>query len=116
VDVKRIRDLWPKVLSAVRPHNHSVEAFLRASRPKAVVGNKLVLEVFYQFHKDRLEDERNRVVVEKGLVEVLGQKYKIFCELGKAVVVEKKERLTDFGEKKKKESDDLYDVAKELFG
>ncbi len=129
-DLKRVQELWPKVLLAVRPHNHSVEAFLRASRPLRVEGDRIVIEVFYQFHRDRLEDERNRSVVEKGLADVLGQEYKLFCELGdisrikrqaEKVVVSKKPKgsfkkegeVESVGEEKK---DDLYKVAKELFG
>jgi DNA polymerase III subunit gamma/tau len=120
MDIKKIRDLWPKVLLAVRPHNHSVEAFLRASRPILVEGKRLVLEVFYRFHKDRLEDERNREVVEKGLLTVLGREYKVFCKLGRVPVVEKAKIKEILGEKKKGEprenKEDLYEVAKELFG
>lgn len=89
---------WGEVLLAVKPFNHSVEAFLRAARPSGFdkKGN-LILDVFYKFHKERLEEAKNREIVEKGLEKVLGKKCQFECRLqpqNKKVVnkeIEKKE-------------------------
>ena len=72
--MEAIEQGWAKVLSAVKPYNHSVEAFLRAAKPKMVRGDRLIVEVFYPFHKDKLEEARNReiVCVEQGKRETAG--------------------------------------------
>jgi DNA polymerase-3 subunit gamma/tau len=117
VQVEELESMWGKLLVAVKPYNHSVEAFLRAARPNKVENGVVVLEVFYPFHKDKLEEPKNREIVEKGLMEVLGVKVGLKCVLGKSkkptLVINNDtpmEKVT--GEEKK----DIYDVAKEIFG
>jgi hypothetical protein len=118
VQVEELESMWGKLLVAVKPYNHSVEAFLRAARPHKVENGVVVLEVFYPFHKDKLEEPKNREIVEKGLAEVLGTKVGLRCILGKskkpALVINNDtpmEKVTGTEEKK-----DIYDVAKEIFG
>lgn len=63
---------WPDILKAVKPHNHSVEALLRSTRPVDYDGDTLTLEVFYKFHKDKLETDKCRQIVEEAVGEVFG--------------------------------------------
>lgn len=78
-DVEEITKKWGDVLVAVKPFNHSVEAFLRAARPHSLKGNLLTLEVFYKFHKERLEESKNREIVLKGLVKVFDREFDFKC-------------------------------------
>jgi len=78
-DVKDIANKWGEVLVAVKPYNHSVEAFLRAARPISLKGNLLTMEVFYKFHKERLEEPKNREIVLKGLAKVFGKDFDFKC-------------------------------------
>jgi len=125
LDLEKIEHSWGNILLAVKPFNHSVEAFLRASRPIKLKGRNLVLEVFYPFHKDRLEEPRNRKIVEEGLLKVLGVELVFECILGKSkkapLVIQNdtpvesvNENLVE--EEKKENKQDLYDVAKDIFG
>ena len=124
ITVETIDQNWGKVLQAVKPFNHSVEAFLRAARPKSISGRVVLLEVYYPFHKDKLEEQKNRVVVEKGLKTVFGAEMLFECILSKgkkALVIkndtpveEVSQKLAE--EKKAEESGDIYDVAKQIFG
>jgi DNA polymerase III gamma/tau subunit len=61
---------WPDIMKAVKPKNHSVEALLRSTKPLSFDGEKLELEVFYKFHKDKLETEKCRQIVETSVMEV----------------------------------------------
>ncbi|MFA6008101.1 MAG: DNA polymerase III subunit gamma/tau, partial [Candidatus Shapirobacteria bacterium] len=72
VELEEVENKWGEVLLAVKPYNHSVEAFLRAARPKKVTDKGLVIEVFYKFHKEKLEDVKNRQIIELGLEKVFG--------------------------------------------
>ncbi len=78
-NVEDIAKKWGEVLVAVKPFNHSVEALLRAARPLSMSKNKIVLEVFYKFHKERLEEAKNKEIVLKGLEKVLGKKVEFKC-------------------------------------
>jgi DNA polymerase-3 subunit gamma/tau len=119
--IEDIEKEWGNVLIAVKPFNHSVEAFLRAARPKSVKGNTLILEVFYPFHKDRLEEAKNRKIVEDGLSKVFGINFCFECELAK---IKKEPLVINNGTPEEKINEvlvddkkkDLYDVAKEIFG
>jgi len=115
------------LLETVRPMNHSVAAFLRASRPKVIEhGDTLVLEVFYKFHKDKLEEERNRKIVETGLEKICGHFLKTKCVLreNRPEPDQNLSRKNNFSAKKsladdKKgivEGEDLYQIAKNIFG
>jgi len=81
--LEKIRSGWNEILSRVRPMNHSVEALLRACRPLKVDRDILTLEVFYVFHKERLETEKCRLIVEEAATEVVGSPVKVKCLLGK---------------------------------
>jgi DNA polymerase-3 subunit gamma/tau len=124
--LESIKSRWDRVLEEVKPMNHSVSALLRACRPFKVEGERLVLEVFYQFHKDRLSEEKNRRIVEQGLKKVFGIAYRVNCVLGKAPprpapvatkpkpsVVSGKDNKQDNSEKT---DEDLYKIAKDIFG
>jgi DNA polymerase-3 subunit gamma/tau len=137
--LEEIQSRWQEVLTCVRPRNHSVEALLRATRPKAIDGQVLTVEVFYKFHKDKLETEKCRKLVEEaacevyqGLVKIkflLGEKPRTTgLPAGKAGATEKK---TDYTEKSVKPAPkpvpttgpgngettdrDIIEVAKEIF-
>jgi len=109
INLAEIEKHWNELLTVVKPMNHSVAAFLRAAKPREVVDDALVLEVFYQFHKDRLEEERNRRIVEDGLIKTCGCRLKIKCVLGEKKVQKVKAE-------NKSEDGDLYEIAKEIFG
>lgn len=134
-EIKKIKDIdlaveaveqdWGKVLMAVKPYNHSVEAFLKAARPKLIKGNRIVLEVFYPFHKDKLEEPKNREIVEKGLNVVFGIEMGFECILskskGKPLVISNDTPVEKVSEKLGGMSvlaadEDIYDVAKQIFG
>ena len=104
---------WPRVLSAVRPYNHSVEALLRGCRPTAYDGEVLTLEFFYQFHKEKIEEGANRQLVEKVVKEIIGEEVRIMCLLGEraAPVIKKEEQKEE-----EIEESDLVEMAKEIFG
>ncbi len=73
---------WDTVLNTVRTYNHSLEALLKSSRPLKIEDGSLILEVFYKFHKERLEEPRNRNILEKVFKEVAGLPIKVRCILG----------------------------------
>lgn len=80
-NVEEIAKRWGEVLVSVKPFNHSVEAFLRAARPQSVKNGVVTLEVFYKFHKERLEESKNRQIVIVGLEKVLGKGIDFKCVL-----------------------------------
>lgn len=110
INVEEIYSKWKQLLAEVKPYNHSVEAFLRAARPVNVIGDRVEIEVFYKFHKERLEDSRNRKIVEMGLKNVLGVPLFFDCRLAS------KGTPVDLPAEKSVDDNDIYDVVKDIFG
>lgn len=127
IELGKLVEGWGGLLVAVKPANHSVEAFLRAVRPIRTEGKVVVFEVFYPFHKDKLEDPKNREIVEKGLKAVFGQDLGFRCVLAKdkskpleirndTPLVDISPELANRGNLHVSTSEDIYNVAKEIFG
>ncbi|MEK7595779.1 MAG: DNA polymerase III subunit gamma/tau [Patescibacteria group bacterium] len=81
VSLTAITDLWGDILREVKPFNHSVEALLRSCKPRELKEHTLILEVFYAFHKERLESPKSREIIEKVLQEKFGTPLKVKCVL-----------------------------------
>lgn len=79
--LKDVESAWGDVMKGVVVHNHGVQALLKATKPITISGNALVLEVFYKFHKERLESPKNRKVVELVLLEIFGEDIVLTCVL-----------------------------------
>ncbi len=70
---------WNEILDACGAKNRSVQALLRAARPVGLDSDGVVLGFTYEFHRERIEDPKNRIVVEEVMKLVLGQSIKIRC-------------------------------------
>lgn len=58
---------WEKLLSTIRSTNASIETLMRMANPQTMTEGRLVIDVAYPFHKARLEEPKNRKVIEEGL-------------------------------------------------
>ncbi len=65
-------DQWSALMMAVKPLNHSVEAFLRSCKGE-LKGKVLVVKPFYPFHKEKLEEPKNRRILEGAAEQVYGK-------------------------------------------
>ena len=79
----------------------------------------LNVEVYYQFHKERLESTQVRLILEKLIGEIVGKAVKVVYTLGNPPASLKRSVGSDIqkttgltgGEEK-----DIIDAAKEIFG
>lgn len=72
---------WSKILKSIKPVNASIEALLRSAHPEAYDGKVLSLNVYYKFHKERLEEIKNKKILEDVLAGVLGNITRVECNL-----------------------------------
>ncbi len=116
---ERISDeTWKQLLAKIKSQNFSLEALLRSARPLSFNGQDVTLSVFYKFHKEKLEEENHRRMLEQVLCELLGaEAVRVFFVLGekpKTVIADDAVIITD--EAKTSESEDITKVAEEIFG
>jgi DNA polymerase III subunit gamma/tau len=70
--VDQLADLWPRVRQDVKAINRRIEALLSSVDPAFVVGSQVTLATPYPFHRDKLNADEVRVVVEQAISRLLG--------------------------------------------
>jgi DNA polymerase-3 subunit gamma/tau len=65
----------------VRLKNRSVEALLKSCRPLEVQGREIVLGFYYPFHKEKIEEPKNKALVESAFSRVVEGSCQIRCVL-----------------------------------
>ncbi len=61
---------WNEVLAKIKQYNHSLFFILRVCQPRDLNGQELCLAFKYKFHKDRVENDKIKSLVERVLQEV----------------------------------------------
>ena len=119
ISLETIRDEWCEILEEVKPHNHSLTAFLKTCQPIDVKGNEIIISCKYSFHKDKLQKVENRVIVEDVIEEILKEKVLLkFITQDEAEKMGYKIEEMNFikKESKKETGDDLVNSALDMFG
>ena len=76
-NLEQIKEKWPEVLKQAREFSHSLPLVLRVGEPLALEGDTLQIGFKYRFHKERMNESKNRVVVEKIIKKFFGEEIKI---------------------------------------
>ena len=95
IDQNLSDEIWKRILGLIRTKNASTEALLRASKPYKFDGKKLILGVYYKFHKEKLESYPHRLFLEDCIKTVVGESVKVECFLTSPEEVIKKEVSED---------------------
>jgi DNA polymerase-3 subunit gamma/tau len=80
--LKKIQDNWAGIVEDLKPFNYSLAALFGAATLVNLVGDELIIRVKYGFHKERLEETKNRLEIERILQEVSGEKLHLACVVG----------------------------------
>lgn len=86
-----IEEKWEEVLNKMHSINGPIMAILKSAVPLRLEDNSLILEVYFPFHKERLESIKNRILLETTLSEILGATLRVKCCLNQ----EKPKKLKD---------------------
>ena len=70
---------WNDILTKIREYNHSLISSLKLARVVTASQDSLTMSFPYRFHKEVVEQQKNRIVIEKVLEEVLGRRHKLIC-------------------------------------
>ena len=90
---------------------------MKATRPVRLDEGRLYLEVFYTFHKEQLEQDRYRKIIEEVMAQVLGEELALYLELGqKTKTALKKDEAEVVNVSGKVADDELVKAAEEIFG
>ena len=104
---------WGEFLAKVKPVNSPVVALLRSSRPLALSDDKLTIEVFYRFHKEKLEEPKIISMLERTLGEVTGKRIVLkFVLAQKSALPTREVRMSDVVEI---DGEEISKLAAEIF-
>jgi len=79
--LEKLASNWGIVAERIANINSSLSSIIKNAKPIKVNKNKVVLEVYYSFHKERVEALRNRQVIESVLAEYVGE-FIVDCVIG----------------------------------
>lgn len=80
-DLPWLTENWARVLQAVRAKDRTIEAYLKSSEPVAVKSGVVTLGFYYPLHRDRINEDRKRKLVEDAISQVAGKPLRVECKL-----------------------------------
>jgi hypothetical protein len=80
--LQQVQTVWPDILREVRIRSVSAEALLKACAPVGVEDGRVILGFRYPFHRDKVEEQGNRALIEDVVRSVLTGARSIHCVLG----------------------------------
>ena len=83
ISFAKIEKNWGKFIKDSKELNHSLNALLNLCKPIGLEGKSIIVEVFYPFHKERLESASTRKLIAGLSKEVFGVDLNFKCVLSK---------------------------------
>ncbi len=123
VSIDDVRRNWTIFLEEIKPHNHSLSSFLANSQPLEINDNTLAVLVRYGLHKEKINENRNRLTIEEVFDKIFGFPLKI-----KAVTEEEAKikiapetalhepQKSDRAEKNREKNNSVMDEAMKIMG
>ncbi|MGI8483664.1 MAG: DNA polymerase III subunit gamma/tau [Thermomicrobiales bacterium] len=74
-----IIDLWPKIRADVKAVNRRIEALLQQVDPVSITADKLILMSAYEFHRNRVNSDEARIIIEDVVTRLLGRRLVTSC-------------------------------------
>lgn len=104
----QIKGKWKDFIEAIKPFNHHLVAFIAKGELSGIKGNEIQIRVGYKFHKQRIELQKSREIINGVLLQVYGINLSLGCILDENM---KKTELEDV------QSDDSNEsMVEEIFG
>lgn len=114
-DLQKLKSHWDGLLRQVKPINHSLEAFLRGCEPYEFSGKIVTLKFFYKFHKDMVDQVKNRELVERELGKAVGREIRVKTILGEKSEAKRIVRTDDVKNIATVTDDDMVQKAVDIF-
>jgi len=79
ITLETIVELWSKIRADVKAVNRRIEALLQQIDPVTVAGTKVFLVSPYEFHRNRMNSDEARTVVEDVISRLVKQRVQVSC-------------------------------------
>jgi DNA polymerase-3 subunit gamma/tau len=72
-------DSWPRIRADVKAVNRRIEALLQQIDPVSIAGTKVTLVSPYEFHRNRVNTDEVRIVIEEVIGRIFREKVTVSC-------------------------------------
>jgi DNA polymerase-3 subunit gamma/tau len=79
IPLERLHELWPRIRQGVKAINRRIEALLASTDPYMVTDGTVTLVAAYDFHRNGLNKDDTKRVIEEVLAQVLNGPYSLAC-------------------------------------
>jgi DNA polymerase-3 subunit gamma/tau len=110
LDIFTVQSKWNQLLIDIQPYNHSLKALLLNCQVTGVSGNEITIATPYEFYKERLNENGNRLTAEEVFGKILE------CPVRLKIVIDKNLAKKAPEEKKESTQDPLLSSAMEIMG
>ncbi|PKL72664.1 hypothetical protein CVV26_00130 [Candidatus Kuenenbacteria bacterium HGW-Kuenenbacteria-1] len=81
IKLEEIKEKWGKILEKIKKHNHSIFTFLRTTELLSFKENILQIGFEHKFYQERINDRKNKEIIENILEDILKQKVILKTEI-----------------------------------
>jgi len=116
-----VKKCWNQAIIEIKPLNHSLSAILQSCHPIKVEKNVISIATRFPFHKDKLNDDANRLTMESVFAKILGFRLRISGVADEKIDVKIQETISEKQEandekQKPKETSSLLTQALNIMG
>jgi DNA polymerase III gamma/tau subunit len=77
--LETIKEKWLDLIQELDQSNHSLTFILKICTLEAITENGLEISLPYSFHKEKIDDRKNKKIIEDVLEKILGERVDVFC-------------------------------------
>lgn len=115
IDLYTVQSKWNQLLIDIQPFNHSLKALLLNCQVVNVEGTEITVATPYEFYRERLNENSNRLTVEKVFGKILECPVRIKTVTDKSLA-KKSPSDSSLEEEKEPQQDSLLNSAMEIMG
>jgi DNA polymerase-3 subunit gamma/tau len=82
---KVLEKSWKKIVEAIKPANGHLFAFLDSANLVELKEDRLILDVPFQFHKERIESHKSQEAIRNIMEEFFGESCRVVCNVNENV-------------------------------
>lgn len=113
IELAKVEAIWPEFLSNVKNFNIHVLALLKSTKPVDMNGANLTIEVFYRFHKDKLEEPKIIKTLDSMISEILNSNIRLKFNLAQRQT--KAPKAVEKSDVVQVKEEELAQIAAEIF-
>ena len=111
-----VKKCWNQAIIEIRPLNHSLSAILQSCHPIKVEKGIISIAARFPFHKDKLNDDANRLTMESVFAKILGFRLQIKANTNEEAGIEVPDKTEEKQESEPKETRSLLTQALDIMG